>query len=366
MKQPRVILAVTNDLNGDQRLHRIASTLDQAGYRVRVVGREKPESRPLPLRTYQQHRLRLPFVKGIGFYLSYNLALWWYLLRHPSEVITANDLDTLPGAYLAARWGRRTLVYDSHEYFTEVPELVSRPRIRQVWLTLERWLFPRLSTVYTVNHSLARIYEATYQLPVAVIRNVPFPRAGSPRQAPPRILLYQGALNLGRGLDLMIDAMAHLPGYTLWIVGSGDLAADLHTQADLAPWRDRIVFHGFMDPDALAQLTPQAGLGLSLEADLGANYHYASPNKVYDYVQARLPILVSDLPEMRAIVEQYQVGQVLPLDQRTPEALADRVRLMLEDPAAYAQWAAAAHEAAQTLNWEAERHRLIDLYAQAT
>lgn len=361
---PKLTLVVTNDLIGDQRLHRIASTLQASGYDVMVLGRQKPNSRPLPTRPYRQHRLRLPFVQGIAFYLSFNLVLAWYLLRHPGQVITANDLDTLPGCFLAARLRRRRLVYDSHEYFTEVPELVGRPPIRRVWLTLERLLFPRLQTIYTVNASLARLYQERYGKPVKVIRNVPFPRDLAPKTQAAPIVLYQGALNLGRGIELMIDAMAHLPGYTLWIVGSGDVEDELRTQGQLAPWRDRIVFHGFLPPDELALLTAKAGLGLSLEADLGANYHYASPNKVYDYLQARLPVLVSDLPEMRAVVETYQVGGILPLDQRNPEALAERIRRIMDDPVRYASYSQAADQAARALNWEAEREALLAIYQE--
>jgi len=359
---PKLTLVVTNDLIGDQRLHRIASTLQASGYDVKVLGRQKPGSRALPERPYQQHRLRLPFVRGVAFYLSFNLALIWYLLRHPGDIITANDLDTLPGCFLAARLRGRRLVYDSHEYFTEVPELVGRPRVRWVWLTLERLLFPRLQTIYTVNGSLARLYRERYGKPVQVIRNVPFAREGSPKARATPIILYQGALNVGRGIELMIDAMAHLPKHTLWIVGSGDVEGALRTQAQLAPWRDRIVFHGFVPPEELAELTPQAGLGLSLEADLGANYHYASPNKVYDYLQARLPVLVSDLPEMRAVVEQHGVGGILPLDQRSPEALAERIRQIVDDPSAYARYSEAADQAARILNWEAEREALLAIY----
>jgi glycosyltransferase involved in cell wall biosynthesis len=223
-------------------------------------------------------------------------------------------------------------------------------------------LFPRLQTISTVNHSLARLYQARYGREVAVIRNVPFARDLKPKTEPVPVVMYQGALNVGRGVELMIDAMAHLPGYSLWIVGSGDVEEALRTQAQLSTWSDRIVFHGFLPPEQLAELTPQAGLGLSLEANLGDNYYYASPNKVYDYLQARLPVLVSDLPEMRAVVEAYQAGEVLPLDQRSPEHLAERLRSILETPATYRRYAQGADQAAQVLNWEAERGALLALY----
>ncbi|MEM7655921.1 MAG: glycosyltransferase [Bacteroidota bacterium] len=361
----RIFLSVINDLSGDQRMHRIASTLQAAGYDVCLVGRELPESLPLSERPYRTHRMKLWFRKGKWFYLEYNLRLFLWLLGQKVDLLTANDLDTLLANYLATRWKKIPLVYDSHEYFTEVPELVYRPRTRAIWLRLERWLFPKLKHVYTVNGSLARIYAETYGIPVEVIRNVPV-RKATPAPAPPTpILLYQGALNLGRGIELMIQAMHHLPAHQLWIVGRGDVETELREQVNREQLVERVTFKGFVPLEELAKITAQAGLGLSLEEDLGANYRYASPNKVYDYLQAGVPVLVSDLPEMRALVESYQVGRVLPKESRKPEQLAAIIRDIFANQAAYRAFQENCGQAAQELNWEAEQDKLLTIYRQA-
>ena len=364
----RIILPVINDLVGDQRMHRISSTLQEAGYQVLLVGRQYTNSPPLPKRTYQTHRMRLWFRRGKWFYLEYNLRLFCLLLQKQVDLITANDLDTLLASFLAAKWRGKKLLYDSHEYFTEVPELIHRPRTRRIWLRLEHWIFPKLTQVYTVNASLAHMYQSLYGVPVQVIRNVPFPRQFPLVQAEERasILLYQGALNVGRGIELMIQAMTHLPEYQLWIVGRGDIEKSLQAQTHKLGLGKKVLFKGFVPFEQLASLTSQAKLGFSLEEDLGANYRYASPNKVYDYIQATVPVLVSDLPEMRGVVEQYQVGEILAATERTPEGLAQKIRNMLESPDRYNTYVQHCQKAAQELNWEQEKKQLLHMYQQAS
>ena len=134
---------------------------------------------------------------------------------------------------------------------------------------------------------------------------------------------------MGRGIELMIHSMVYLPSvYQLMIVGGGDVEASLKELAVNLGVANRIEFTGKLTPETLAGqhgITAKAMLGLSLEEDLGLNYRYALPNKLFDYLQARVPVLVSDLPEMRKIVEKYKVGEVLSAHERTPEELANRI-----------------------------------------
>ncbi len=298
--------------------------------------------------------------KGKLFYLEYAIRLFLFLLFHKKGIYAANDLDTLLPNFWVARLKRSTVVYDSHEYFTEVPELVHRPRTRAIWVRLERWLFPKLKHAYTVNDSIANIYQSTYGVRVKVVRNLPFRKPFPPPSTSSNILIYQGALNVGRGIDLMIAAMAYLPEYQLWIVGRGDVEVELKEEAKAIG--ERVQFKGFVPFERLHELTCQATLGFSLEEDLGKNYHYASPNKVYDYIQVGVPVLVSDLPEMRAVVENHGVGEVLSNKERTPELLATKVREIVEDEPLYQSFKENCQIAAASLNWEEEKKRLLEIY----
>ncbi|MEO0470444.1 MAG: glycosyltransferase [Bacteroidota bacterium] len=367
MKSTRVIMTVINDLVGDQRVRRMAQSLTENGCDVLVVGRKLPDSLPLAPRPFRMKRMRLWFQKGKLFYLEMNLRLFLLGLFAPVDVFHANDLDTLLPCFLLSRLRRKALVYDSHEYFTEVPELIHRKRTRAVWLWLEKILFPRLRYVFTVNQALAELYTQKYQVPVKALRNLPYRRLLADDRTPSQAftLIYQGALNVGRGIELMIDTMAFLPDMQLWIVGKGDVEADLRKRVKEKQLTERVQFLGFVPMDQLPDYTTQASLGLSLEEDLGENYRLASPNKVYDYVQDGVPVLVSDLPMMADFVEGGECGWVVRKEDRRPEKLAALI-LRIADPQSgiYQIRRLNCLALAKHLNWENEQQILLESYRE--
>src|ERR1035437_8590299 len=168
----RIILSVTNDLVTDQRVHRIATTLMNNGTKVTLVGRLLPKSLPLQ-RNYRTHRMRLLFKKGPLFYAEYNIRLFFYLMFAKADILVSNDLDTLPANYLVSIIRKKVLVYDSHEYFTEVPELIYRRVTRNIWKKLEQFILPKIKYSYTVNNSIADIYNKMYNINMKVVRNMP-------------------------------------------------------------------------------------------------------------------------------------------------------------------------------------------------
>jgi glycosyltransferase involved in cell wall biosynthesis len=360
----RVIISVTNDLSIDQRVHRVATTLMEMGFEVCLVGRLRHNSKPLDARPYETRRFKFIFETGKLFYLAYAIRMFWWLLFQKVDVLLANDMDTMLPNFLVAKLRGKKLVYDSHEYWTEVPELVDRGLTRAIWLWLEQRTFPRVDAAYTVNESIAKIYSEKYKLPVSVVRNLPF-RAPSQASGVPkeRLLIYQGALNVGRGIELMIEAMRFLPSYQLLIAGIGNLEEPLQKLAAARPYHAQITFTGFVPAVALRLRTQASIFGLSLEADRGASYHFALPNKLFDYIQSGVPVLVSDLPEMAAVVRTHAVGDVLLQSERKPELLAAKIRAICENEDQYARYAANCRSAANTLTWENEQSRLQAVFA---
>ncbi len=363
-------MAVINDLSSDQRIHRIASSLQASGWKVLVVGRRLPHSLPLLPRSYGTKRMKLWFQRGKWFYLEYNVRLFLLLLFRKVHLINANDLDTLLACTLISKVKQIPLIYDAHELFTEVPELIHRPRTQHIWLKIEQWLIPKVHAAYTVNESLSQIYYQRYRIPFSVVRNLPskrvIPNTTIKKNTLRRRLIYQGSLNVGRGLELMIESMAHLEGYELWIVGRGDIESQLKNTLKHISFADRIDLIGFVPFEKLPELTVQAHLGLSLEEDMGANYRFASPNKLFDYIQAGIPVLVSDLPEMRKLVQQHRVGEVLINEERTSSKLADKIRSICENEEKYSDYKRQCEKAAEELHWEKESLSLLSIYEQFT
>jgi len=366
-RKKRVLMAVTNDLVSDNRVHKIAVTLMDMGFDVTLAGRDYPSGKIRLERPYHIRRFSLWFNKGPQFYANYNIRLFFYLLAHRFDVVVSNDLDTLPACFYASRLTGRKLVYDSHEYFTEVPELINRPRVKRFWEKIEKRILPRLTYCYTVCQSIADIYQEKYGTNFRVVRNIPF-KIGDlsiegylpPFPTDKPVVIYQGAVNLGRGIEEAILAMHQIDDVLLVIVGIGDLYDECKKLVAGEQLSEKVFFTGRIPFDELRKVTRFATIGLSVEKDMGLNYRYALPNKLFDYIQSEVPMLTCSLPEIRRIVDNYQVGLVI--EETTPEAIANGIGQMLRDEAAYQMWKENCRKAKEELCWENERETIHQVF----
>jgi glycosyltransferase involved in cell wall biosynthesis len=327
----RAIVSVTNDLATDNRVARTCAVLQGLGYEVLLVGRKLPDSLLLE-RPYRTQRIRLLFNKGPLFYAEYNMRLFLLLLFSKATLFLSNDLDTLLPNFIAARIRGKKLVYDTHEFYTEVPELVERPRVRAVWLAIERWIFPRLRNVITVNRSIAEAYRQRYGNAVHVVRNIPMRRDLGPLPSrgeldlpqDKRILVMQGAgINMHRGAEEAVLAMRELPECLLLIIGGGDAWPVLERMVREHGLAGRVRLMGKMPYARMMAFTRNADLGLTLDKDTNLNYRFSLPNKLFDYLHAGLPVLCTELPEVAGIVRGSDCGLVIA--KPTPEEIAKAV-----------------------------------------
>ncbi|MFN0035046.1 MAG: glycosyltransferase [Saprospiraceae bacterium] len=374
-----IFFTVTNDLTYDQRMHRICGTLASKGYSVTLVGRNLPRSIALENRHFNQKRLRCFFQKGFPFYAEYNLRLFLFLLFARYDAVCSIDLDTLPAGCAATLLRRKKRVFDAHEYFTEVPEVLGRPFVQFFWGMVARVCLPFYRHAYTVGPALARIFEEKYGLKFEVVRNVPVPAASAagfeegqnlitqPSISATKVagtdtaqLLYQGALNAGRGIETMLEAMLHLENVQLVLAGEGDLSETLRQQARDLGLGDRVVFFGYVKPDDLKMLTAQAWLGLNLLENQGLSYYYSLANKFFDCVQAGVPVLTMDFPEYRALNAQHEVAILL--EELTPEAVAAAIQTLLEDKNLYEKLKGNCLSARGEWNWEREQETLLGIW----
>ncbi len=336
------------------------------GFSVLLIGRKLPSSLPVIPRTYKTKRMNLIFKTGALFYAEYNFRLFLFLLFSRFDVLLSNDLDTLTANFIAAKLKQKSLVYDSHEYFTEVPELIHRPRVQKFWERLERKMVPKIKHAYTVCYSIAEIYTKKYGVPFKVVRNIPVSQKiknpSEKEKSPQKIILYQGAVNMGRGLKQAILAMHFIEGATLVIAGDGDIKKELELLAETEKLGNKVEFTGRLPLEELSKLTPKADLGLSIEEDLGLNYRFALPNKLFDYIQARVPVLVTNLPEMAAIVNQYKIGEITA--SLEPEILAKHIKFALSETENRKMWIKNLEVAAKELTWENEEKIIWEIYSE--
>ena len=365
-KQKRIIVLVTSDLVSDNRVHKFCSTLDKMGFSVKLIGRRLPDSLPLSPRKYETKRLNLVFKKGPLFYTEFNLRTYLYLLFTGADLILANDLDALPAGFLASKVKMIPLVYDSHEYFTEVPELIGRPKVRKFWEKLEKTMLPEIKYNFTVCDSIAAIYNEKYDTVFQVVRNLPYRKESfenknvNPEEV--KTIIYQGAVNVGRGLKQAILAMKYVENAKLIIAGSGDIKSELEELVNSEQLVNKVEFTGKLPLEELYELTRKADLGLSIEEDLGLNYRFALPNKLFDYIQARIPVLVTDLPEMAAIVRNYNVGEIT--SSLEPVHLANTITDALLNMEKRAVWMESLDKAASELVWENEEIKVKEVFSR--
>ncbi|MFK7770940.1 MAG: glycosyltransferase [Saprospiraceae bacterium] len=362
MKKTIIIFTVINDLTYDQRMIRICKSLVRDNYEVLLVGRKLTKSKPLQSQPFQQKRLNCFFQKGKFFYLEYNLRLLFFLWKKKFDAVCAIDLDTILPAFYISQWKRRKLVYDAHEFFTEVPEVIERPLVKKVWEWVGRKTIPTCAYCYTVGYSLAKVLKEKYGTQFEVIRNMPsinvLKEEESFFQKP--IILYQGALNVGRGLEEILEAMTEINEAELWLAGEGDLSDFLRKKTRQLQIENKVKFLGFLLPEELRKVTPKATIGINLLKNNSLNYYYSLANKTFDFVQAEVPAIHMNFPEYQNLIKEKEVGILI--NDLEKETIVRAVNILLHDVIFYKKLKGNCKEAREVWTWEKEEKKLLEFY----
>lgn len=372
MMKKKVIVCVTNDLCTDQRVHRTCLALQKTGFDVLEYGRLLSDSLSLNP-PYSTLRKKLFFNKGVFFYAEYNIRLFFFLLFSRFDLVVANDLDTLPAVFFSSKIRGKKIIYDSHEYFTEVPELVNRRLVQHVWVCFEKLIFPCLETIITVNESIARLYEEKYHKQLHVVRNIPIAvdihegkiksRAELGLPTDKRIIIIQGAgINIDRGAEEACLAMEFVHNAVLLIVGKGDALPTLKQICREHQLNDKIIFKDKMPFEELRQYTMNSDLGLAIDKNTNLNYHFALPNKLFDYIHSNIPVLCSDMPEIRRIIDQYDIGYFI--ENHNPEDMSKVINEIFDEGIRYEIVKNNTLVAKKELVWENEEQKLLAIFGR--
>jgi len=369
-----IILSVTNDLFSDQRVDKVCNSLTKMSFHVTLVGRCYRNSPVLPHRNYKTKRIHLFFKKGPFFYAEFNIRLFFYLLFKKVDILVANDLDTLLPNVFIKKLKSKKLVYDSHEYFCGILEIQNRPFIKKIWQCIEKYCFPKTDAVITVSQSIADKYKEEYGKDVAVVRNIPVLLAEDRKQKgvckdnhhgcsipkKPIIILQGNAIHKDRGGEEIIEAMPLIHNAVLLIVGQGDMIQKMKERVIELGLQQRVTFTGRVTPEVLRTYTNSADLGIAFDKNVSLNHYYSLPNKLFEYIHARVPVISSDLPERKRIIEKYEVGTVL--TDLEPQTVANAINSILEDKEFLYRLKDNCTIAIGELNWENEEKILMKIY----
>lgn len=360
----KIVFTVTNDLSYDQRMDRICSALSAAGYDCLLVGRKLRASKSLQALPYSQKRISCFFEKGKLFYLEYNFRLLLFLLFKKCDAICAIDLDTALPVLVATKLRDKKLFFDAHEYFTEMEEVVTRPFIQRAWKTVEKLFLPHIDAGYTISEGYRDLYRKDYGIKLEVIRNVSVldDSPSMPRGTKNKTIIYQGVLNVGRGLEEAIAAMSTLPEMQLHIYGEGPIMDKLETQIKDLHLQNRVLLKGFCTPAQLRRKTRNAWLGLTLFSETGLHHKYSLANRFFDYLHAGIPQLACDFPEYRKFNKENEVAVLV--ERLEPSILAEKIRMLDQSPEKHQRLVENCIKAREQHNWQKESEKLIRFYRE--
>lgn len=317
----KFVFTVTNDLTYDQRMIRICTSLQHAGFEILLVGRQLKHSPPLQPQPFTQKRLLLFFKKGKAFYIEYNLRLFFFLLFTQFDLVCAIDLDTIVPCYIISILKQKKRVYDAHELFCEMKEIVSRPKVHRFWKFIEKHTIPRFKKGYTVNKPIRDIFEKTYGVKYEVIMNVPICNR-SINQKTEDFIIYQGAVNEGRSFETLIPAFQWI-NFPLHIYGEGNFLNECRLLIKKYKVEDKVLLKGKILPDNLKNITPKALLGITLFENNGLNNYYSLSNRFFDYINAGIPQLCVRYPAYKNINKEFHVAFLI--EDLSPSSIASAI-----------------------------------------
>jgi glycosyltransferase involved in cell wall biosynthesis len=354
-----IIFTVTNDLNYDQRMIRICNSLVENGYAVKLVGVSKRTSETLQPKNYIQKRLPIIFSKGILFYAEYNIRLFFYLLFCKEDAFCAIDLDTIMPVYFVSVFRRKKRIYDAHEYFSQQKEIITRKTVYKVWHAIEKQFVPKFKSGYTVSASIAKEFKNLYNVKYDCIRNMPTLQLNTFRLTKEKNILYQGAVNEGRGFEGLIPAMQFVDAYLI-VYGDGNFMEETKALIKKYNVQDKVSLKGKLLPADLEKITRDAYIGINLVEHKGLNQYYSLANKFFDYIQNAVPQITMNFPEYKAINDNYNVA--LLLDDIDANNIANAINNLLNNEELYKELRANCIAAAYVFNWKNEEENLLDFY----
>ena len=365
----KIAFSVTNCICNDQRVMKIAEVVRMLDCDVTLIGRKSGNccnSDSVPFKT---KRFRMIFKRSFLFYSFFNIRLFFFLLFHKYDLLVSDDLDTLLPNYLISKLTRLPLVYDSHEYFTGVPEIQNRHFVKWVWKSIERQLFPQLKYVMTVSDSIASQYEKEYGLRPVVVRNCSgnsdeiktFSRKELDINDDHLLLILQGTgINIDRGGSELIDAVNFTDSVSLLIVGDGDQLMFLKEKVSILGLTDRIKIIPKCPWITLMRYTRSADAGLSLDKNSNLNYQFSLPNKLFEYISAGIPVIATDLQEISKIINEFNCGILI--SEPSPVAISNAIISLRDNRELLIRLKHNSVTASKSVNWENESLKVVNLY----
>lgn len=364
-RSKKVCIAFLGNPLHDSRITNLTNSLRYDGLRVSVIGFDwfitSQDYFDDYFSIYKLVKRRL----RILFYLKFVYILLRELYKTKAHLYIAEDFYTLPFVCFIAKRRKAKIFYNSRELYAFLGGLRNRPVLQALVKKIEAHYIRKVDLVLTTGKMDSEFLEKFYGINnTLVIRNIPLLQRPTKKidfrkdygiAENKLILLYQGVLLEGRGIPHILKAMRFMENSVLLILGEGEQKSNFQKLASELGVGERIIFAGSVKQEELINYTAGADVGLSLIENISVSYYHALPNKLFEYIMAGLPVLSSDLPQMKKIIETYQVGEAI--DITNISNIVDALKLWEQDLNLIGKFKHNCIIAAKDLNWEAEYER---------
>lgn len=362
----RICFFILNPFDYDSRARLICHDILAKGWKLDIIattGAESSDFEGAPIHRIPQHS----WPSRKRRFIEYNIRAARIARHLDADIYHAVDLDTLWAAENAARKKRRKLLYESRELYTEMLTLNGRPFVKKIWQILENRLIHRADAIVTINLPIATELARRYSIaePPVVLNVAPKNQQMDAidlrkeyKLDCKHILIYQGILRPGQGIIRAIDLIANLPDTGLVIVGDGPMRGEIELKMNELKINNRIRLTGMINPDMLASYTKGADAGLLLMEAEALNNRLALPQKIFQYISAGVPPIVTPLPCLREIVESDNIGLVL--EEKTSFSDSLKVSEFLNSKCQHAAQNCIAVN--DKFCWQTEGQKLIRIY----
>lgn len=357
----KITIGFLGNINYDTRTNNFFTSLKSSGCDVRFIGFDWLTENFNSISSNNISVTKLIKNKiSVLFYLKFFFMLLSASLKSKADIYLASDFFSLPALFVAAKFLNKKLFYDSREIFTELPFHNNKPLVKRLIKIIERFIIKKTDTVFVTGEMDADYLLNLYGINTIVVRNLPALKKTEPVNLHQKfklptdavILLYQGIVVHGRGLEIYLKTLLKNYSFYLVILGGGehlDYYKSLAAEMNLS---DRVVFAGKIKQDDILDYTAGAFAGLSIIDNISINNYYALPNKIFEYMMSGLPVIANNLPQMKIIIEKYDIGKVLQVDDEIN--LEKVICEWIKDPILYQRIKENCMIASEQLNWEAE------------
>lgn len=369
-KTKSVSISFLGNANFDTRVTNLTNSLRENGILVKVISFDWTTPN---FHTVIGDTSIFKLVKkknSLPYYLKFLSTLFKELLKTNSSIYLAEDIFTLPIVTFIAKFRGAKLYYNSREFYAFLAGLRNKPKTQSIIRKLENFFIKKVDAVLVTGEGDAEFLQEYYGINnTVVIRNLPLnQKATEPKDfhtmlnipISNTILLYQGVILEGRGFEPLFNAMTKILNCNLVVLGTGVFKTKYEKLASELGIEKRIHFLGNIDQSELINYTAGADIGVSLIENISKSYYYALPNKLFEYIMANIPVLVSDLPQMKKIVENYYVGKVASLEKENDLEIV--LSEMLSDKEKIEYYRRNTIEALKELNWQKEFEKVKYLF----